>query len=173
MPNFQTIQLPSVRLSFCLIAAMTAIAMASALVMQYQFDMEPCPLCISQRIGVIVVGILAVIGALVSSSPWGARITSTLGILSAAVGGYISARHVWIQNLPEDEIPICGPGLAYMFETRPVFDALSLLFTGDGHCAEVSATFLGLSIPAWTLVLFVALAIAFVTIIWQTFRASK
>jgi len=84
----------------------------------------------------------------------------------------VSGRHVWIQNLPEDEVPLCGPGLAYMFETRPMFDALNLLFKGDGHCADISMSFLGLTIPAWTLVSFVGLIGVLVFLIIRSFKST-
>ena len=160
----------SIRQSFILVALCSAFAIAAAMVMQYVFDMEPCPLCISQRIFIILIGFAATFGAFLSQYKTGIRIAGGIGVLFALIGGSISARHVWLQSLPEDEVPICGPGLAYMFETRPMFDALSLLFSGDGHCAEVSFRFLGLSIPAWTLVLFMALASALAWLIWRSFK---
>lgn len=129
--------------------------------MQHVFDMAPCPLCISQRIFIILAGLTALLGATLAHKRLALISSNALGIVFAIIGGGISARHVWIQNLPEDDVPGCGPGLSYMFETRPVFDALTLLFQGDGHCADVNWTFLGLSIPAWTFVCFVSIAITF------------
>lgn len=162
--------MPSIRLSFLLIAAFCGVAIIAALIMQHVFGMEPCPLCISQRIFIMLVGISALIGAVLSERALWYRIIAALGIVFTLIGASVSARHVWIQNLPEDEVPLCGPGLAYMFETRPLFDALTLLFSGDGNCAEVSFLFLGLSIPAWTLVAFLALAVALLWLVRQSFR---
>lgn len=139
---------------FASIVCMSFMAMAIALVMQYTFAMEPCPLCISQRIFIVLAGTAALVGLCLCKMRWGILIFSALTVVSSAIGASIAARHVWIQNLPEDEVPICGPGLGYMFETRPFFDAVNLLFSGDGHCAEVNFTLFGLSIPGWTLLLF-------------------
>ena len=75
------------------------------------------------------------------------------GLLGIAVAG----RHVWLQNLPEDQVPECGPGLDYMLEAFPLSETLSMVFTGSGECAEVQWTFLGLSIPGWTLLVFIGL----------------
>ncbi len=161
--------MPSSRLCFSAIAAFCLAAMVAALIMQYQFDMEPCPLCISQRIMMILVGVSALIGVFVSRSTLGRRLSAGIAACFALIGAGIAGRHVWIQNLPEDEVPLCGPGLAYTFETRPLFDALSVLFAGDGHCADVHFHFLGLSIPGWTLVSFIALAIA---LLWLLFRPT-
>lgn len=149
------------------IAGFCLAAIIAALVMQYKFDMEPCPLCITQRIFIIAVGICALVGVALSKSKLGANIIAALCVFFALCGSAVSARHVWIQNLPEDEAPLCGPGLAYTFQTRPIFDALSVLFAGDGHCADVHFRFLGLSIPGWTLVAFIGLALAAAALIWR------
>ena len=74
-------------------------------------------------------------------------------------GAGISTRHVWVQNLPPDEVPECGPGLEYVFENFPLMDTIKLMLNGTGECADVLWTFLGVSIPGWTLVAFLALAI--------------
>jgi len=160
----------SIRHCFAYTAIFCALAIVAALIMQHQFDMEPCPLCISQRIFIILVGIFALLGAITGKRRLWVFISASLATVSAIIGGSISARHVWLQNLPEDEVPTCGPGLSYMFETRPMLDALSLLFSGDGNCAEISFRFLGLSIPAWTFVCFVALA---AIMIWQMTRSRN
>jgi protein dithiol:quinone oxidoreductase len=78
--------------------------------------------------------------------------------LLCIAGGSVSARHVWLQSLPPDQAPACGPGLAYLFESFPLTEALALLLRGDGNCALVGWSFLGLSIPGWTLVAFVVIA---------------
>jgi len=153
-----------------LAALFCALAMVIALVMQYQFDMEPCPLCISQRIFIILVGVAALAGALISSRKLALRCTTVLMAIFGVIGAIVAGRHVWIQNLPEDEAPLCGPSLAYMFETRPMFDALNLLFKGDGHCADVSFTLLGLSIPGWTLVSFIGLILLAIFVFIRSFR---
>jgi len=67
----------------------------------------------------------------------------------------IAARHVWLQSLPKDRIPECGPGLEYMLKKLPFTQALEKILTGSGECAEVGWTFLGLSIAGWSLVWFV------------------
>ncbi len=156
--------LPSARQTFFLIAAACCCSMIAALIMQHMLEMEPCPLCISQRIFVILAGIAALIAGLHNPANIGNKLYSLSGIIFSIVGGGISTRHVWIQNLPEDQVPTCGPGLSYMFETLPLADALTLLFAGDGNCAEVSWQFLGLTIPGWTLIFFIGLAAIFT---WQ------
>ena len=82
-------------------------------------------------------------------------------------GGAVAARHVWLQHLPEDQVPACGPSLEYMLENLPFEDTLSIVLMGDGNCAETVWTFMGLSIPEQTLILFI---VATVICLWQTFR---
>ncbi len=153
--------LPSARQTFFIIAAACCSMMIAALIMQHMLEMEPCPLCISQRVFVILAGAVALIAGLHNPANIGNKLYNLSGIIFSLVGGGISTRHVWLQNLPEDQVPTCGPGLSYMFETLPLADALALLFAGDGNCAEVSWQFLGLTIPGWTLVCFIGLTVIF------------
>lgn len=122
---------------------------------QFVEDLEPCPLCITQRVFVLAAGLLF-LGAVIHNR--GRRIYGTLTALLSLGGAAVSARHVWLQNLPEEEVPACGPGLGYVFEHFPLGETIRLLFSGTGECSQVLWTFLGLSIPAWTLVAFLLLA---------------
>lgn len=161
--------MPSIRLVYFLLFAACTGMMVVALIMQYVFSMDPCPLCITQRIFVVAAGLVALAAALHNPATTGKNIYAGLGALASLVGGGVSTRHVWLQNLPEDQVPACGPGLSYMFEALPFQEALSLLFAGDGNCAEAGWTFLGLTIPAWTLISFIGLTGVFV---WQGLRKN-
>ncbi|MGI9270330.1 MAG: disulfide bond formation protein B [Woeseiaceae bacterium] len=133
--------------------------MAYALYAEHQLLLEPCPLCVFQRIAVIGMGIAFLLLGLHDPSPgWARRIY--LAILDlAAIGGIIVAgRHVWLQNLPPDKVPSCGPGLGYMLDNFPFADALKMVFTGSGECATVDWSLLGLSMPSWVLIGIVSLA---------------
>ncbi len=124
---------------------------------QYREFLDPCPLCIFQRIGFMWIGAVALLAA-VHNPPGGGRwLYASLLTLGAAVGTAVAGRHVWLQNLPPDQVPECGPGLNYMLETLPLSQVLAKVFLGDGNCAEVHWTFLGLSMPGWTLVWFIGL----------------
>ncbi len=144
--------------------------MVIALFMEHFLELEPCPLCITQRLIVVVIGVVAFIAWLQNPGAIGLRFYGGLTSLLSAVGIGVAGRHVWLQNLPEDKAPACGPDLAYMFDSLPIFDLLSLLFKGDGNCAEVAWTFLGLSIPAWTLIAFIGLL---GVSIWQILRKNN
>jgi len=125
-----------------------------ALFMEHIMGLAPCPLCMMQRLWVAIVGVIAYIG-LLHNPRWG--IYPLFGCLAAAVGGGFSIRQLWLQSLPADEVPACGPDLEYMLEVFPLSDVLLAMTSGTGDCAEVAWSFLGLSIPAWTLVGFVLL----------------
>jgi len=120
--------------------------------------LEPCPLCILQRVFALFVGVTLLLAVLHNPSQLGIRLYGVLAGLVALVGASISARHVWLQNLPEDQVPSCGPGLNFMLDNFPLGEAIELVMRGSGECAEVLWTFMGLSIPAWTLAAFMALA---------------
>jgi len=128
--------------------------MAAALYFQYAMKLEPCPLCIIQRLFVIGLGVVLLAGGLHNPKMWGRRIYGILTALLAASGAAVAARHVWLQNLPPEQVPACGPGLDYMLEAFPFTKTLQLVLLGSGECAKVDWTFLGLGIPAWTLIFF-------------------
>lgn len=150
------------KLSFRQIAVAGALICAGLLgtgyYLQYFQGQDPCPLCLLQRgfyYGILVV--LAV-GALHGPGRKG-RIAYSIGALLFAAGGIATAvRHVWLQHLPPDKVPACGPDLFYMMENFPLGRTLQLLLRGSGQCAEVHWRFLGLSIAEWSLLWFLALA---------------
>lgn len=123
--------------------------------LQFVEELEPCPLCISQRLAILATGLVFLVAALHNR---GHKIYGLLGGLTALTGASISARHVWLQHLPPDQVPECSPGLEYVFQHFPLADTIKLMLTGTGECAKVDWTLLGLSIPAWTLVAFLGLA---------------
>ena len=133
--------------------------MAYALYSQHVLGLDPCPLCIFQRIGVIVTGICFALAALHGPGQAGARVYGSLIALSALIGASISGWHVYMQNLPPDQVPECGPGLGYMLDTLPFVDTLKMVFQGSGECAETLWSFIGLSMPAWVLISFLFLAL--------------
>jgi disulfide bond formation protein DsbB len=128
-----------------------------ALYSEYQWGLIPCPLCIFQRIGFMAMALFFLLGAL-HGPRTGARWVYTGGTLLAGIFGVaVAGRHLWIQSLPADQVPSCGPPLDYMFSAFPFAKVLQLVFTGSGECAKVEPI-LGLPMPAWTLLWFVLLA---------------
>jgi len=125
---------------------------------QFVDGLEPCPLCISQRIAIFLTGLCFLAAVIHNPKSAGIKIYAVAGAVTALSGAAISTRHVWLQHLPPDKVPECGPGLDYMLQNFPLSDTLKLMLSGTGDCAEVSWTMLGLSMPAWTLIAFLMLA---------------
>lgn len=127
--------------------------------LQFVEQLEPCPLCISQRIGIFVTGLIMLAAGIHNPGLIGRRVYAIVGGISALIGGSISIRHIWLQHLPPEEVPECSPGLEYVFQHFPLTDTLKLMLSGTGECAKVDWTLLGFSIPQLTLVAFLGLAI--------------
>lgn len=139
------------RLGFVIGAAAVAGLLAAALYLQHAVGLAPCPLCILQRLAFFAVGGFCLLGALFPGQLTG-RIAAGGICLSALTGALLAARHVWLQNLPADQIPECGPGLDFILNTFPPSQALDLILSGSGECAEIQWQFLGLTLPGWSLV---------------------
>jgi disulfide bond formation protein DsbB len=134
--------------------------LAYALYSEYYGGLVPCPLCTFQRGAFVLLGLVFLIGGLhAPRGPAGRRSYGILALLASALGISIAGRHVWLQHLPADQVPACGPDLSFMMEAFPLSDVLRKVFTGSGECARVDWTFLGLAMPAWSLICFVVLAL--------------
>lgn len=154
---------------------MAVIGMSFALFfLQRYMGFSPCPLCIFQRIGLMVMGGFALIAAIFDPKSKIVRLLLWLGSLAgtgwaAAVAG----RHVWLQHLPADQVPSCGPGLDYWLDTLPMQQVLKEVFAGSGECASIEWTFMGLSIPEQSLILFSILILVHVLILWRIVRPAR
>lgn len=126
--------------------------MAYALYAQHVLGMEPCPLCIFQRIGVIALGVVFALAAVHDPARTGRRIYAALLLLATLGAAGVSGRHLWLQSLPPERVPACGPGLDYMLESFPFTEMLQTVLSGSGECAKVDWQFLGLAMPAWVLI---------------------
>ena len=158
--------LPSRRTGYFLAFAVCAGLMAYAFYLQYVMDLEPCPLCMFQRVALSAMGIVFLIAAAHGPARNGAWGYAALQVILGGAGSALALRHLWIQSLPPDQVPACGMGIGYMLETLPFFDVIARTLKGSGECAKVDLV-LGLSIPAWTLALFVAL------IAWSVLLAAR
>jgi len=123
-----------------------------ALWIQTQYGLEPCPLCISQRIMFMSLGVLFLLAALL---PKCLKLQSLLQVITSLGGAGVAVRHWWIQAHKDEMIADCGVGFDYMFENFPLEKALTLVFKGTGDCAAIDWTFLGLTIPQMSLIAFI------------------
>lgn len=161
-------QLFSARLVFVGLALAGAGAyLIARLFMQAYLQLDPCPLCMTQRVPVVAWSVIAIVAAVHNPGRTGRAVYAGLCGLCAYLGGLVSARHIWLQNLPEDLVPACGPSLDYMLGNLPFMETVRLTLAGDGNCADTVWTFLGLSIPEQCLLLF---AVVMAVSLWQGVR---
>ncbi|HQN64308.1 MAG TPA: disulfide bond formation protein B [Methylophilus sp.] len=127
---------------------------ALALWIQTYYKLEPCPLCITQRIVFMALGVAFLLGALMPDG-WPKKLMAMLQVLTAIGGAGVAVRHWWIQAHKESMVADCGVGFDYMFENFPLSKAFKLLFRGTGDCATIDWTFLGLTIPQLSIISFI------------------
>lgn len=119
---------------------------------QYRLGLEPCPLCIFQRIGIAASGVVFLIAGLHNPRGWGAWVYAALiGTTSLATIG-VAVRHLYVQSLPPGTIPACGAPLDVLLQFTPVTEVIRKVLTGSGECSQVNWKFLGLAMPAWVLI---------------------
>jgi len=131
--------------------------MAYAYYAQYVMHLEPCPLCIFQRIGIFVLAVMFLIATLHEPAAFGRRVYAVLLSLVALATIGIALRHLYIQSLPPDAVPACGASLEFMLKVFSLSEVLVKVLTGSGECAKVTWEFLGLAMPAWVLISAIAL----------------
>lgn len=158
------------RLVFAAIFAVCAGLLAFGYYLQYGRGLEPCPMCIFQRLCFFAVMAVAAVAALHAPGTAGTRIYAGLVFLASAIGAGIAGRQTWLQHLPADRVPECGPGLDFMLEMYPLWDVISKALKGTGECADKAWVFLGLSIAEWSLLWFLLIAL---TALWVLIKAPR
>ena len=138
------------------------------LYLEHVHGLEACPLCIFQRIAYTVIIFIVLIGAIHNPRNLLQIIYKLLIVISSITGAAIAGRQIWLQHLPPELVPECGPGLDYMFNVFPFGEALKMIFTGSGECAEVKWRFIGLSIAEWSLIMFIGIFIATILSIYTS-----
>jgi protein dithiol:quinone oxidoreductase len=141
----------SPRLIYSLASLFAIGVLAFSLYLQFYQGLQPCALCVAQRYLVAVLGLLSFVGVFYRSALW----VGGLMTLTALMGIVTAARKIWLERLPADQVPACGPGLEYMLDYLPFHKTLEVLFMGSGECSEKSWQFLGIELSEWTLLCFV------------------
>ena len=152
--------------------AVCAALMGYAFYLQYVLELEPCPLCMFQRVAMSAMGVMFLVAAIHNPRRGGAIGYAVVQVVVGAIGVGLAWRHLWIQSLPPDQVPACGMGIGYMLDTLPLADVVMRTLKGSGECAKVDLV-LGLSIPAWTLALFVVLMLWAIVIAAGSRRATR
>jgi disulfide bond formation protein DsbB len=152
--------LPSNRIVNALgvIGALSSIAFAY-FYLQLHLGLDACPLCLIDRGIIIAIGSCFLMAAIHNPAKIGQRIYAAAALLFSGFGIAVCLRHLWLQSLPKDQVPECSPGLEYMLDTFPIGETIRTIFNSAGECAEIQWSFLGLSIPAQTLLVFMGFAV--------------
>jgi protein dithiol:quinone oxidoreductase len=129
--------------------------LVAAYYFEYVLYLEPCPLCMISRLMVFSIGICSLLATLQLPKGMTQKIYHGLLAIFSGLGIATSAWHIYMQGLPADEVPACGPGLSHMLETMPLGEVLNNVLQGSGSCAEVSWEFIGLSMPSWMLIIYI------------------
>jgi len=151
-------RLKNPRIAFALPVLACAALLGFGYYLQYGQGLEPCPLCLVQRGFFYAVIVVCALAALHGPRGRGQVAYGVLAMLVAAGGAAVASRQVWLQHLPADKVPQCGPDLFFMLENLPLATTLKKLVAGTGECAKVDWTFLGFSIAEWSLACFAGLA---------------
>ncbi len=125
------------------------------LFLQHVKGLEPCPLCVLQRYAFVAVALTALLAAIHAPQGFVLKLDAAFLALFAGTGIGLAGRHVWLEHLPKDRVPACGPGFDYLIESFPLSKVLPMIFKGSGECAEVKWRLLHLSISEWALLWFV------------------
>ena len=137
-----------------------------ALFLQVHYKLEPCPLCISQRIANMALGVLFLLAALHNPAGWWRKLHGVLQLAAAATGVGIALRHMWIQAHPDEVMTECGAGFDYIIQSFPLKRAIELIFKGTGECSVIDWTFLGFTIPQLSLMAFIGLGVYVVAVMF-------
>ena len=159
------------RLVSAVLVLCSIIGLTFALYLEHVQGLEPCPLCVFQRVGLIGMGLIALLAFI--HNPISNAMKRGYALLAAVAIGWsvaVAARHVWLQHLPPDKVPSCGPGLNYLVDALPFNAVLKEVLSGSGECAVIDWTFLGQSLPFWSLIYF---SMILLICLWQLFRSYK
>lgn len=156
------------RIWFLFVALACAGMIGYALYVQHFDFIDPCPLCVLQRLAYMWIGAVALVAAVHNPGAVGRWIYGA-GVLGGALAGLtVSGRHVWLQSLPPEQVPDCGMGLNYMLDTMPLLDVFREVFYGSGECADVHWSFLGLSMPGWTSLWYLAFTVGTIFVLLRS-----
>jgi disulfide bond formation protein DsbB len=164
------LKLPSIRSVNFIAAASCFFLLLTAAFLQYELHLKPCPLCVIQRIIILILGVFFLIGGLINFKRTSHRLYHFMIFLLTGLGILVAGRHVWLETLPAGQVEECGPTLTYILDMLPFDQAFQFLFAGHGHCGAIKWQLFEFSIPHWTLAFFILFALIAV---WQFFRKKR
>jgi disulfide bond formation protein DsbB len=155
------------RILFLLILSGVLILLGCAIYIEPFKSMDPCPMCMMQRVIFSGIALTALVASIHNPVFIGQKIYSLFLFLFASTGAGVAIRQLWLQSLPEDQVPACGPGIDYMLEVFPILEVIEIAFRGTGDCAKVQWSLLNISIPGWSLIAFIGIAVIALSILFR------
>lgn len=140
--------------------------LAVSFILQFHFHLEPCPLCVIDRIIVLILTLFFTIAFWHNPAKLGQKIYSIIGLTLCSIGIMVCARHLWILHLPPEQVPACSPGFDYLIDTLPLHEALIVILKGTGECVGKEHLSFGFSLPMWTMIGFIILTIGNLLVWW-------
>ena len=147
------------RVFFAIISASCLSLLAYGYYLEFFEDLLPCPMCIFQRLGYMAITLVSLIAVIQAPQRTGGITYGVVVIIFSTIGASIAGRQTWLQHIPPELVPECGPGLEFMLEMYPLLETIERALLGTGDCAEVSWTFIGMSIAEWSLICFIGLLV--------------
>ena len=129
--------------------------LVGAVIISFVVTLVPCPLCIAQRIFFGLVGLVAVAGYFGWLDRFSVRAAGSLMLIFSVSGGAIALRQMWIQYFPPADFDPTKCGVLF----GSFIDTFLRALGGSGSCAIRDFTLIGLSLPEWSLLCFVGLAV--------------
>lgn len=153
------------RMALWCVVGLSVLCMAGSFFAQYGLGLNPCVLCIAERVLVILVGLVAFLGALCPNRSLLERTVNTLFPSLVALAGFgVSVYQIYIQHLPLWKQPSCGAPWTFRLRQAPLFDWYEPIIRGTGNCGQVQR-FMGISLPIWS-ALFFAVIVVWLSVWW-------
>lgn len=135
--------------------------------------LNPCHLCIFQRLLMLVFGALAIGAALSAKSRTATLAFGALATLTSLGGAATAANQIWIQLQPVGAVSCVGPepGLIEIFVER-LGELAPSLFLATGFCEDDDFKLLGLSLANWSFAGFAIMTIGALWALRQSLRRA-
>jgi len=159
--------LPKPRYLFLVIFIGCAGLLGSAIFIEPFSSMDPCPMCMMQRVVFCAIGLCALLACLHNPDFIGQKVYAGLTTILSVAGASVAMRQLWLQSLPEEQVPACGPGIDYMLEVFPILEVIEMAIRGTGDCAKVQWTLMNISIPGWSLLAFIGMSLLALCVLFK------
>lgn len=139
----------------------------AALILQYGFNLPPCPLCYLQRGSLTLFGLIAILAYIFNPKSIGQKIYAFFSLLALISGMIFAGRHIYLERLPAELKPTCSADVNYLLEILPITKVFSLVFEGSAECAAIAWSFFGFTLPEMAMVCFIALSILMIIVLFK------